>query len=328
MPGPSHPCYKRWVSLVRTHLLPHPWRRVLLAGTLLWLASIGTLALTEDKILLPCVVLVGSFLVPVAGVFWLLEHQEHTELEPSRLVSAFFVAGVTGLLAAAELETWLLPHRVVPDLWVGLIEEATKGLGVVVYTVGLKRFPVRDGIILGATIGLGFGAFESSGYTLSYGFRSGTFSMTDLLSEELLRAVIAPFCHGVWTGLVGAAVFAAARGAKLHLVNAGIVLAYLVASLLHAVWDASSNAGVVVTVLLAGTEDQRQSLADWALPAPGTLDAQMLLTAVEWVVMGAVGLAGVLLLRRGWRTGVVPGTRVDVSAENDIKAAGGRQPLY
>jgi RsiW-degrading membrane proteinase PrsW (M82 family) len=316
------------VSLVRTHLLPHPWRRVLLAGTLLWLASIGTLALTEDDILLPCVVLVGSFLVPVTGVFWLLDHRRHTTLEPSRLVSAFFVAGVTGLLAAAALETWLLPHRILPDLWVGLIEEATKGIGVIVYTVGLKRFPVRDGIILGATIGLGFGAFESSGYTLNYGFRSGTFSMNDLLSEELLRAAIAPFCHGVWTGLVGGAVFAAARGAKLHLVNAGIVLAYLVASLLHALWDTSSNAGVVVTVLLSGTEDQRQSLADWALPSPGTLDAQMLLTAVEWLIMGVVGVAGVLLLRRAWRTGTVPGTQPGVSAESDVQAVAGRHPLY
>jgi protease PrsW len=188
--------------------------------------------------------------------------------------------------------------------------------------------PVRDGIILGATIGLGFGAFESSGYTLSYGFRSGTFSMTDLLSEELLRAAIAPFCHGVWTGLVGAAVFAAARGARLHLANAGILLAYLLASLLHAVWDASSNAGVVVTVLLAGTEDQRSALSDWALPAPGSLDQQALLTAVEWTIMGAVGIAGVLLLRRGWRTGTVPGTHAEVSAETGDGAPMPRHPLY
>jgi protease PrsW len=316
------------VGLIRTHLLPHPWRRVLVAGTLLWLCSIGTLALTEDDILLPCVVLVGSFLVPVTGVFWLLEHRHHTELDPARLVSAFFVAGVLGLLAAAALETWLLPHRLVPDLWVGLIEEATKGLGLVVYTLGLRRFPVRDGIVLGATIGLGFGAFESSGYTMSYGFRSGTFSMTDLLSEELLRAVVAPFCHGVWTGLVGAAVFAAARGGRLHLANAGVALAYLLAALLHALWDASSNAGVVVTVLIAGTEDQRTRLSRWALPSPGSIDQQALLTAVEWTVMAAVATAGLLLLRRAWSTGVVPGTHPPTSGGSEAGAVAPRHPLY
>ncbi len=58
-------------------------------------------------------------------------------------------------------------------------------------------------------VGLGFGAFEASGYTLTYGLHNGEISLHSMISEELLREVIAPFCHGIWTGLLGAAIFAA-----------------------------------------------------------------------------------------------------------------------
>ena len=68
------------------------------------------------------------------------------------------------------LEVWLLPSRLLPNLWVGLIEEGVKAIGVVVLARGLHRYTVRDGILLGTVVGLGFGAFESSGYALSYGF--------------------------------------------------------------------------------------------------------------------------------------------------------------
>jgi hypothetical protein len=55
---------------------------------------------------------------------------------------------------------------------------------------GLAQYRVRDGIILGATVGLGFGAFEAAGYSLSYSVQSGAFSARDLVSEELLRAAV------------------------------------------------------------------------------------------------------------------------------------------
>ena len=147
-------------------------------------------------------------------MFWVVEHGHHTTLTPARLMVAFFVAGVLGLLASAALEIWLVPSRMLPNLWVGLIEEAVKAVGLLLVGRGLARYRVRDGIILGATVGLGFGAFEAAGYSLSYSVQSGAFSARDLVSEELLRAVIAPFGHGVWTALVGAAAFATAARAR------------------------------------------------------------------------------------------------------------------
>jgi RsiW-degrading membrane proteinase PrsW (M82 family) len=287
---PSHP------SRADSAVVGHRYRVVLASGLLLWAAATATLVLTEDSILLPSVVLIGSFFVPVAAIFWFLDHDTDSELSADRLLVAFFVAGVLGLLAAAALETWLLPHRLWPNLWVGLIEEGLKGAGVIVLARGLVRYSIRDGVLLGTTVGLGFGAFEASGYTLSWGFDANGFSLHDMLSEEALRAVIAPFCHGIWTGLFGAALFAA-RGR----VTLDVVGVYFAISALHALWDAGSNAAVVVTVLAAGTPEQRDDLANGVLPAPSALDAQWLYGAVQYTVMTVVAALGVLWLRRAWR---------------------------
>jgi RsiW-degrading membrane proteinase PrsW (M82 family) len=280
-------------------IAPRTWLLVLGAGLGLWAASTIALVATRDDVLLPTVVLLGSFLVPVAVIFWFLDHDAETELSSRLLLLAFFVAGVLGLLLAAALEVWLLPTRLLPNVWVGLIEEGVKAIGVVVLARGLRRYAVTDGILLGTVVGLGFGAFESSGYALSSGFGGDGFSVSALISEELLRSVIAPFCHGIWTGLFGAALFGAARDGRLRL-TAGVAAAYLGAAALHALWDASSTAGIVITVLASGDETQRDALTSWTLPPPTTLSPQWLYGLVQWAVMLAVALAGTLLIRRRW----------------------------
>ena len=74
------------------------WLLVLVAGFGLWVASTLALIATEDDVLLPTVVLLGSFLVPVAVIFWFIDHDRSTALSPRRLLLAFFVAGVLGLM--------------------------------------------------------------------------------------------------------------------------------------------------------------------------------------------------------------------------------------
>jgi RsiW-degrading membrane proteinase PrsW (M82 family) len=280
------------------------WSLVLIVGGALWGASILALVVTDDEILVPAVVLLGSFLVPVASIFWVVEHGHHTTLTPARLLVAFFVAGVMGLLVSAVLETWLQPARIMPNLWVAIVEETVKAVGLLIVGRGLTTYRVRDGIILGVTLGLGFGAFEASGYSLSYAVQGGAFSAGDLVSEELLRAAIAPFGHGVWTGLVGAAAFASAAAAGDRPVWAWRILgAWAIAVVLHAAWDASSNAAAVLTVLIDGDQAQRSSLGFGSIPSPDALDSQVLMGAIQWTLMIAIGLAGVWLVRARWRRG-------------------------
>ena len=275
----------------------HPWLHVLAWGLLMWAAATVTLALTEDLILLPSVVLIGSFLVPVATIFWFLEHRGTTELDEGRLFTAFFVAGVLGMICSAAMEIWLAPHRLLPNLWVGLIEEAAKGVGIYVLARGLRRYDVRDGILLGTVVGLGFGAFESAGYTLSYGLHNGEVSLHRMISEELLREVIAPFCHGIWSGLLGAAIFSAlGRGKRF---SWGILLTYFAVVLLHAFWDSASNAAVVFTVIVSG-DDSFGALSPKNLPFPADVTPQWLFGVFQWTLMIVIAVIGVWWLRRHW----------------------------
>src|SRR5260370_22611873 len=135
------------------------WWGVLLVGLALWIATLGATFLTGDIILLPTVVLLGSFLVPVTAVVWYLDHDPSPVLSPRRMMTAFLTAGVIGLLAAAVLESWLVfGPGLLGMLKVGLIDAFVKGPAIVLLALGLKSYTTLDGIVLGGSGGFGFAA--------------------------------------------------------------------------------------------------------------------------------------------------------------------------
>src|SRR5437588_6196311 len=217
------------------------WWAVLLIGLLLWIATVAAAFLTGDVILLPSVVLLGSFLVPVTAVVWYLDHDPSPALSPRRIVAAFIVAGAIGVLAAAVLESWLVfGPGVIGSLKVGLIEEFVKGVAIVVLAWGLRSYATRDGMVLGATVGFGFAALESSGYALASLFvvqgQHLYLSLSSVVFTELVRGVLAPFGHGLWSAVLGGVIFHAARKGHLRL-TWSIVIAYLGVAILHAGFD-------------------------------------------------------------------------------------------
>jgi protease PrsW len=232
-----------------------PWWAVFLIGLVLWAASFVVARLTRNVILLPTIVLLGSFLVPVTAVVWYLDHDPSPALSPRRILAAFIIAGVFGVLCASILEYWLVPGGNLGPFVVGLIEEFVKGVFIVVVAMGIRPFHVRDGIVLGATVGFGFAALESSGYALASLFvvQGGHLylSLTAVVVTELIRGLLAPFGHGMWSAILGAAIFnAAARRGGLRL-TWGVVGTYLAVSVLHGAFDSiSSIAGYVVVSLI------------------------------------------------------------------------------
>jgi len=58
------------------------WPRVLALGLAAWATACVLYFLSDDEIFVPSVILLGSFVVPVTVVFWLLDHREATELQP------------------------------------------------------------------------------------------------------------------------------------------------------------------------------------------------------------------------------------------------------
>ena len=217
------------------------WWAVLLIGLALWVAAVGTMFLTANIILLPTIVLLGSFLVPVTAIVWYLDHDGSASLSPRRVASAFIVAGVLGIIVASLLEFWLVyGPGTIGMLKVGFIEEFIKGAAIVLLAFGLRSYTTRDGMVLGAAVGFGFAALETSGYALASLFvvqgQQLVLSLPSVVFTELVRGVLAPFGHGLWSAILGGVIFQAARKGHLRL-TWSVLIAYIGVSILHAGFD-------------------------------------------------------------------------------------------
>jgi len=174
-----------------------PWWAVFVVGLVLWVATVAVGRVTHNVILLPTIVLLGSFLVPITAVVWYLDHDPSPALSPRRIVTAFLIGGVMGVLGASLLEYWLVRIGLIGAFEVGLIEEFVKGVFIVVVALGISRFHIRDGMVLGATVGFGLAALESSGYALASLFvvqgNQLILSLNSVIFTELVRGVIWPW---------------------------------------------------------------------------------------------------------------------------------------
>src|SRR5829696_7715513 len=186
------------------------WLRIFLGGLALWVATVLVTFATQNSNLIPTIILLGSFLVPVTFVTYAFSRADPI-ITPQRIFSAFIVGGILGVLGASVLEAeFLTRHSALSYLGVGLIEEAVKLAALWLLARRLTRYTVRDGMVLGATVGLGFAAFESAGYAFNALFTTNGLSLLAVVETEVLRGILTPIGHGVWTAILGGALLAAA----------------------------------------------------------------------------------------------------------------------
>ena len=270
------------------------WLRTFLVGLVLWVLSAVVTYLTGNPNLIPTLVLLGSFLVPVTFVTWAFERRETGEITAELVFRLFVVGGVLGVLGASVLETYLLYPSVWLYVWVGLIEEAVKLAALAFLTRKLAVKSMRDGMILGATVGFGFAAFESAGYALTSLFTPQGLSLTDLVTTELLRGLFAPVGHGLWTAILGGVLFA--WSTREHFViTRKLIVAFVGVSLLHTLWDSMPMISAVLTVLLTGQPWQYELLLHGWIPEP-TGSQVALYTVIDWGGLAVVALIGLAWL--------------------------------
>jgi RsiW-degrading membrane proteinase PrsW (M82 family) len=277
-----------------------------LTGLALWLGTVVVTLLTGNPNLIPTLVLLGSFLVPVTFVAWAFERRETGEITAALVLSTFVTGGVLGVLAASVLEAYLLN----PSPWlffgVGLIEEAAKLAALMMLTRHLHTKSMRDGMILGAAVGFGFAAFESAGYAFTALFTVDGLSLTQLVQTELLRGLLAPVGHGLWTAILGGVLFAGS-GRRHFGVTGRLVLAYLGVSVLHGLWDSMHSIALYLTLLLTEGEQFVRTPHGWLVqPSPAQVN---LFSVLEWVGLAVVSVIGVGWLIALWRRAPRP-TRV------------------
>ncbi|NUU07978.1 PrsW family glutamic-type intramembrane protease [Leifsonia sp. C5G2] len=294
-----------WVD--RPDAAPHPhhhhgwWWKTLLTGLALWILTIVVTAVTRNTNLIPTLILLGSFLVPFCVVLFAIERVTGS-ISSLQLVLAFFVGGIFGVLGASLLEVnlhqsyWLY-------LLVGLIEELVKGVLLII--IGWRVVPktATQGALLGATVGAGFAAFESAGYAFNAAITAQGIDLVSLLQTEVLRAILAPVGHVLWTAVLGAVLFGAARGRDRFRFSFWIVLTYAGVAVLHALWDSAGDVAAVLALIVNG-----RAVAE--LTSFGGLSAQTasavtalagILYIVVLIVVAAGGILTLWLVLRHYR---------------------------
>jgi protease PrsW len=270
------------------------WVRIFLGGLALWLATVVVTFTTRNPNLVPTLILIGSFLVPVTFVAYAFEHRASDTLTEHTIFVGFVYGGVLGVLGASVLESWLPSASSVGYLGVGLVEEGVKLVAVWWIARRLHSYLTRDGVVLGATVGFGFAAFESAGYAFNALFTIKGLSLPNLVETEVLRGILTPVGHGLWTGILGGVLFHAARNGRLRL-SLGVVLWYLVVSGLHAFWDASGGIAAVIVLILTLNSEQMQLIQLGRVPSPTDQQA-FLFTVVSWAFLVLDAIVGVGLL--------------------------------
>lgn len=239
------------------------WLIILVVGAVVWLSSALVVALTEDTILVPTLLIVGSFFVPVAMVAFAMSRPSEGGLTGDALALGFFGGGTIGLMCAALTEVELLPTVVGTFVSVGLIEETAKGIVLVAVAHGVRSRGSRDGMVLGATVGAGFAAFESTGYALQAMIdTTQDREVVNVVGTEAGRALLAPFGHILWTALLGGALFASASATGAFRLTWRVLGTFAGIVALHAAWDASYGWSIVAANGLVGS--------GWHLEWPNT----------------------------------------------------------
>ena len=275
------------------------WLRIFLVGLALWLATVVVTFATGNPNLVPTLVLLGSFLVPVTFVAWAFDRRDTGEITASLVFNTFITGGVLGVLAASVLETYLLNPSVPLFVGVGLIEEAVKLVALAVLTRHLTVRSGRDGMILGASVGFGFAAFESAGYAFTALFTVDGLSLTQVVQTELLRGLLAPVGHGLWTAILGGVLFATWGQRHRFAATARLIAAYLGVSALHALWDSMHGIALTLTLLITEGEQYQPTPNGWLVQP--TSDQVRLFPVLEWSGLAVISLVGVAWLTVMWR---------------------------
>ena len=267
-PSPRPPTVPTAVSWTR-----RAWWRVLLIGFVLYLVEMRLLASSGNPNLVPTVIFLGAFLVPVTYVVFLYDHGVFTRVSPLVVALTFFFGGVLGTMAAQLIEQQVVHGLgLVAMLAVGFSEEVAK-LIAIAWLFGKQEYrSTWHGIIFGAAAGMGFAAFESMGYGFTFLLQSR--GNLDVLGEVLLtRGLLSPLGHGTWAAIVAGVLWRERREGRFR-VNGAVLRAFFGVVMLHGLWDWTASAipiGIALPGLMLEWRSIDLMIPELWLPIPGLI---------------------------------------------------------
>ncbi len=187
---------------------------------------------------IPGMIVVGAFGVPLAVTVFFFEMNTPKNVSIYQVAKMVAIGGAAGLLATLSISRLLGGSGVGslgPALLTGAIEETGKALALLIVANSLRWPWQLNGMLFGAAVGAGFAGFESAGYA----FQSD--SANQLFSSIMVRAILAPGGHVIWTAMIASAIWQV-RGRQPFrvnmLVHKTVLHRWAVAVVLHGLWDA------------------------------------------------------------------------------------------
>ena len=222
---------------------------IFLAALLILLSILGE-RLTAHTIITAALVAIIPLFVIVPTFLWL----DRFEAEPVRyLLFAFFWGALVAVVGAFFLNTYglrlLVESQWTDPLETGAVylapvtEETLKGLGILlVYLLRRREFDgIIDGIVYGGIIGAGFAFSEN---ILYLGQAYDTYGDEGLTATFVVRGIMGPFGHPLFTALTGIGIGIAVTSRRPLVRVLAVLGGWICAMLLHGLWNLSALAGM------------------------------------------------------------------------------------
>lgn len=199
----------------------------------------------------PGAILFGSFAIPLASVMFFFECNVLRNVSLYQVIKLFLYGGTFGLLFALAGFDFMPFAKELGASRAGLVEEPAKLFVLIIILMmgglGNKNY-ILNGLLCGAAVGAGFAAFESAGYAFRFfligHYVSGSFQFAyDKTYDVLvLRGLLSPFGHIIWTGMSAAALWRVKGDKEFEfsmLFNPQFLIVFAIAVSLHMVWNSS-----------------------------------------------------------------------------------------
>jgi len=259
----------------------------------------------------------------VAAFLWI----DRWEPEPAKLLWLAFAWGACGATicslvinsTAEALGDLAFGHgggnTVAATISAPIAEEAAKGIFLVGLLVWRRQEfdGLVDGIVYAGFVAIGFAFTENIEYFglafVKYGFGGAT---GGVIGAFVLRGVLAPFTHPLFTSMTGIGIGIAARTSSSRVRVLAPLIGYLCAVLLHSLWNSSATLGgadtflIVYFLVILPILGAMASLVVWQRRREQRVVAAQLpgMAAAGWIADSEVSLLSSLTGRRGWRAAV------------------------
>ncbi len=239
-----------------------PWvfSRILIWGLLAGALFYWALFEFENTKLIPGLLFFSCVTIPFATVTFLIELCGSSRVSGYHVAKALTVGGVISIVMSLFLgELPIIADFAFTPTIAGPVEETAKLLAVIVISrAWTNANRVRDGIVLGAAVGAGFAVLETAGYIFDFFlspilYETEQFDVSTLTSTTVLRAVLSPFAHVIWTAITAGCLWHVAQGRKLSfdcVSDSRFLRIFGLVVCLHMLWN--SSFGIPMLEGLAG----------------------------------------------------------------------------